>query len=151
MSFCYYCSYHCCFQFIVNTLFIAFLTGLVNSHSPQDPLPPGFDCSKDQQTLDRCQPSEKSPESDLMEEVATRGFNSLLNPSHFHTYVQLPTHSSTHNSVRHLLLNPSLSHTKCPTTKTQRYIQFSTPLPADPLTLPHIMSNYQHTAVHTIQ
>jgi len=28
---------------------------------------------------------------------------------------------------------------------------FSTPLPADPLTLPHKLSNYQHTAVHTIQ
>jgi len=77
MSFCYYCSYRCHFQFIVNTLFITFLTGLVNSHFPQDPLPPGFDCSRYQQTLDRCQPSEKSPESDLKEEVATRGFKTI--------------------------------------------------------------------------
>ena len=65
--------------------------------------------------------------------------------------VQLPTHSSTYNSVRHFLLTPSHSHTICPTTNTQQYIQFSTPHPADPLTLPHKMSNCQHTAVHTIQ
>jgi len=64
--------------------------------------------------------------------------------------VQLPTHSSTYNSVRHFLLTPSHSHTKCPTTNTQGYIQFSTPLPADPLTLPHKMFNSQHTAVHLI-
>jgi len=55
------------------------------------------------------------------------------------------------NSVCHSLLTPSHSHTKCPTTNTQQYIKFSTPLHADPLTLPHKMPNYQHTAVHKIQ
>ena len=72
----------------------------------------------------------------------------LQTPSHYHTNIQLPTHSSTYNSVRHFLLNPTHSHTKCPTAHTLQYIQFSTPLPADPLTLPHKMSNYQHTALH---
>jgi len=40
------------------------------------------------------------------------------------------------NSVRHFLLRPSQSHTKCPTPNMQQYIQFSTPHPADPLTHP---------------
>jgi len=64
---------------------------------------------------------------------------------------QIPKHSSTYNSVRYFHLKLLHSHTKCPTTNTQQYIQFSTPHPADPLTLPHKMSNYQHTALHTIQ
>jgi len=91
--------------------------------------------------------------------------------------VQLPTKSSRFNSVRYSLLNPSHSHTKCPNTNTQQYIQistplpavpshshtkcptanpqqyikFSTPLPAFPLTLPYKMSNCQQTTVHTNQ
>ena len=89
--------------------------------------------------------------------------------------VQLPTYSSTFQFSTPLPVTPSTSHTKCPTTNTQQYIsiqyatscwpphtptqnvqlpthsstfQFSTSLPADSLTLPHKMSNYQHTAVH---
>ena len=81
-------------------------------------------------------------------------FNSVrhfLLISHIPTQnIQLPTYSSTYNSVCHFLLIPSHSLTKCPTTNTQQYIQFSTPLPADLLTLPHKMSNYQHTAVQSI-
>jgi len=58
-------------------------------------------------------------------------------------------HTAVHfNSVRQFLLTPLHSHTKCPTANTQHTFKFSTPLPADSLTLPHKMSNYQHTAVH---
>ena len=41
--------------------------------------------------------------------------------------------------------------TKITTTYKKNKFLFSTLLSADPLTLPHKLSNYQHTAVHTIQ
>ena len=90
----------------------------------------------------------KCPTTNTQQYISIQYATSCSLPHTRTQIVQLPTHSSTFQLSTPLPADPSHSHTKCPTTNTQQYIQFSKSLPADPLTLPHKMSNYQHTAVN---